>query len=150
MPLFVSSKENRLLNELFLCVLDDIHTSQGSAIPKDASGAGTLALPPRPPPASRPFPAPRPRPVARGVARGRRRQTVAPRRRWCRTTRNGQTASRPPIRRRQTWSWRPLVAVERGCVGHTPSKTSRLQPAPLRLICQASLCKRVYSYRSLS
>ncbi len=28
-PLFVSSKENRLLNEFFLCVLEDLQTSQG-------------------------------------------------------------------------------------------------------------------------
>ena len=33
-----------------------------------------------------------------------------------------------------------------GCVGHTPSKTSRIQPAPFRLICQARLCKKVYSH----
>jgi hypothetical protein len=28
MPLFVSSMENRLLNEFFLYVLEDLHTSQ--------------------------------------------------------------------------------------------------------------------------
>jgi hypothetical protein len=56
MLLFVSSKENRLLNELFLYVLEDIHTCQGPAKPKDASGAGALALPPRPPTALRPPP----------------------------------------------------------------------------------------------
>jgi hypothetical protein len=28
MPLFVSSKENRLLNKFFLFVLEDLHTSQ--------------------------------------------------------------------------------------------------------------------------
>jgi hypothetical protein len=28
-PLFVSSKENRLLNELFLYALEDLHTTQG-------------------------------------------------------------------------------------------------------------------------
>ncbi len=33
---------------------------------------------------------------------------------------------------------------KRGCVGHTPSKTSRLQPSPLRLTCRARLCNRVY------
>jgi hypothetical protein len=31
MPLFVSSKENQLLNEFFLYVLEDLHTSQGLA-----------------------------------------------------------------------------------------------------------------------
>ncbi len=31
-PLFVSSKENRLLNEFFLYVLEDFHTSQSLGV----------------------------------------------------------------------------------------------------------------------
>jgi hypothetical protein len=85
----------------------------GPARPNDASCTGALALTPRPPPAQGPPPAPRPPPAEQG-ARGRRRQTVAPRRRWCRTTRKGQTSSRPPIGRCQPWSWRPWVAVQAG------------------------------------
>jgi hypothetical protein len=40
--------------------------------------------------------------------------------------------------------------AERGFVGHTSSKTSRLQPARKWLICQARLCTRVYSHWNLS
>jgi hypothetical protein len=42
MPLFFSSKENRLLNDFFTgkYVLEDIHTSQGPARPKDTSDSG--------------------------------------------------------------------------------------------------------------
>jgi hypothetical protein len=37
MPLFISSKENRLLNEFFLYVLENLHTSQSLGALKFAS-----------------------------------------------------------------------------------------------------------------
>ncbi len=62
-PLFVSSKENRLLNELFLYVLEDLHTTQGlgflqsdaaaspgpCAAPGGAGSGAGAATPARPP-----------------------------------------------------------------------------------------------------
>ncbi len=48
-----------MLNEFFLYVLEDLHTTQGPARPKDTSGAGALGAP------HPSAPAPRQTPVAR-------------------------------------------------------------------------------------
>ena len=93
-----------------------------------------------------PAPAPRPPPAPRGAARGH--QTVASRRRWCRTLMKGRRSSHPTtIRRRQAWSWKPWLTLAARMRRAHAIRTSRLQPAPFRLlICQARLRKRVYSH----
>jgi hypothetical protein len=42
MPLFVFSKENRLLNEFFLYVLENLHTTQGLGALKFTSADPTF------------------------------------------------------------------------------------------------------------
>jgi hypothetical protein len=135
MPLFVSSKENRLLKVFFLYVLEDLRTSQGQ---------DQVMVP-----ALRPSPFRRCGPRRRGRVRrsgGGGAGAATPNRRGAGGV--GRCRRGRPHLATSDWAGQSDVTnpgagdpgrqSKKGCVGHTPCKTSRLLPAPHRLYLPSS------------
>jgi hypothetical protein len=171
LPLFVAIKENRLLNEFFLYVLEDLHTSQGLGALQFTSDETEFVKET----VERVYPLIPATPTALQMpaTRAFSRQLVAYIAAFLPTVRSSdsrisavcddqysatlamleETADEIfkayMTRKTQGWfrGWGCDAAAATG-VGHTPSKTSRFQPAPL--IGQARLCWRVYSHCNLT